>query len=405
MNFDLYGKIKLGRETDKFKPYQEREFESGWANRTLMFNAICGDNRHMLTIQGGTYPNKSDYKIITFSQGSTDASGTKSRGEKIEIPWKDRLLQSNIDKVAAFRKFTVDLDEIEHRKNLETFANKVKEGTTLTDEELEKAGITEESQIFEALEKSNKKKKEFISAWDFAEFMKKVMESGKYDNSIFHIRGSFTCQWSDQNQQWYISMTPQQIYLAKPGTGEKSEGTATLFFTNNAVDDMDLEEKHKYYVNAYTFEYDSARKKNIPCPFQLVIPDKIPNVKGTDDGNDETRAKYVVSKFVVEDGTVKEYGVKFDILNGAQKVDITPEMLTDEQRDDLEMGLIDMSDIIRELGSSVYGERVRENRYSGIARGYTKGRKDTAYAESDLEIPPLSPVEDVTAGLFDEDDL
>ena len=64
INFDLVGKLRLGQESDKFKPYQERRFDSGWTNRTLMFNAICGDNRHMLTIQGGTYPDRNDYKIL-----------------------------------------------------------------------------------------------------------------------------------------------------------------------------------------------------------------------------------------------------------------------------------------------------------------------------------------------------
>ena len=122
---------------------------------------------------------------------------------------------------------------------------------------------------------------------------------------------------------------------------------------------------------------------------------------GRSDSNDEARSKLVVKKFTVEDDSVKEYGVQFDILNGSQRMEITPDMLTDEQREELDLGMITMDDIRSELGSSVYGERIRENRYSGIMRGYSKGVKDTAYTSADLEIPPL---EDVTEGLFDDED-
>ena len=65
-------------------------------------------------------------------------------------------------------------------------------------------------------------------------------------------------------------------------------------------------------------------------------------------------------KFTVDDESIKEYGVVVNMLNGAQKTEITEDMLTDEQRDDLDCGLITMDDIRAELGSSVYGEKIRE---------------------------------------------
>ena len=401
MNFTLVGNIKAIKETEKFKPYQEREFASGWTNKTLMFNMICGDNRHMLTLQSGCYPNDKNYKIKTTGPNYTDDSGNRKKGDRVEIPWKDRLLQDNINKVAPFLKTVVDLEVSGRRKELEYFATKLHEGGTLTDEELQRVGLKEDSEVAEALEASKKKRHEFITQWDAAEFMKKVLDSGKYDDKKFYVRGRFNCQWSDQNQQWYTSMVPQTIMLARPDSEYMSEGSAVLFFGPNAVDDMDLSEKNKYYVNAFTFERDSTRGKDIPCPFQLVIPDKLPDRDGKSDSNDEARAKHIVKKFTVEDDSVKEYGIQFIILDGAQRVEITPDMLTEEQQEDLDLGIITMDDIRNELGSSVYGERIRENRYSGVMRGYSKGVKDTAYTVADLEIPPL---EDVTEGLFDDED-
>ena len=409
ITFELYGKLKQSKETDKFKPYQERKCDSGFTYKTLMFNAVCGDNRHMLTIKDGAYPDgfrpsdRKEQKIFSFSQGAQS-----DKGQPVEIAWKDRLLQSSIDKVATYRRFVVDLEYYDRRENLKNYLKKIEDGVILTDEELQSVGLTDASEVAEALEKSNKKRHEFITKWDYIEFIKKVLDSEKYVDSIFHIKGKFECEYSDKNKQWYINMVPDHIYLARPEMEPKSEGVTTLFYTKDAVDDLDLEEKHKYYVNAYTFEYNDARKKNIPCPFQLVIPDDLPRADGRSDDGGENRAKHLIEKFLVEDDSVKEYGVRFDILNGAQRVEITPDMLSEEQREDLEMGLIDMKDITRELGREVYGERIRENRYAGVARGYvTSGRKDTVYTSQDLEIPPLPQIGSATDGLFvdDDDDL
>ena len=59
-------------------------------------------------------------------------------------------------------------------------------------------------------------------------------------------------------------------------------------------------------------------------------------------------------------------------------------MLSDEQKELLEMDMITMDDIRRELGSTVYGEKKTETRLEGIARGYTSGSKDTVYESSEL---------------------
>lgn len=73
------------------------------------------------------------------------------------------------------------------------------------------------------------------------------------------------------------------------------------------------------------------------------------------------------------------------MLDGAQKTEITEDMLTDEQKDDLECGLITMDDIRAEYGK-VYGDRIRELQFVKPARGFTKGSNETAYNVEDLEI-------------------
>ena len=78
------------------------------------------------------------------------------------------------------------------------------------------------------------------------------------------------------------------------------------------------------------------------------------------------------------------------------------EMLSDEQKEDLECGLITMDDIRRDMGGSVYGERIQEYQYLKVGRGYSSGRKDTAYTADDMVIKSIT--EEVTEDLFDDDD-
>ena len=400
MNFEMVGKLRLGKETDKFIPYQERTFDSGWTNRTLLFNAICGDNRHLLTIQGGTFPNKKDYKIITFGPSGKDDNGNFVAGERYDIPWKDRLLKENVDKVAQNRRYIIDLDIYNRRKLLERLADKIHEGTALTDEELKSVGLTDEKDVNDALDASNKKRHEFISQWDQAEFMKKVLESDKYADKKFFIRGTIEKRYSLVNKRWYESYVPQRIYLATDDAEEYSTGNAVMYYNKNAIDENSVEKNGKYYIEGFTFEYDSTLKKQLPSPIQLVI------CAPSDDADEKTKKLIdrMVGKFRVDDDSWKQYGVEFNMLNGSQRVQITEDMLTDDQKEDLECGLITMDDIRREFGDSIYGDRVQEFRFVKPFRGYTSGPQNTVYTDENFELV-YGNSEDVTDGLFEDDDL
>ena len=396
----MLGKITMSKATEKFNPYTETKYESGWVKRRIMFNAICGDNRHMLTVDGGSFADGHG-DVYTFTKGSVDANGNKVKGESLKIPFKDRLTSPKLAEVAEFKKFVFDLEKPNRRYKLEKAAEKIKEGTSLTDEELRELGVESETDVKGELEKSNKKKHEFISEWDFVEFIKKVIDSGKYNDKKFFIRGNANYSYSDKNQKVYENYVPQRIYLADDDAEEYSTATIKVIYGVDAVDEMSAEEKGKYYVSGYMMEYDNNRKANIPVPVVVTIP-----VAPTDASDkDKKKVEAIKRKFIVEDDTFKELGIEVNMLNGAQKVEITEDMLTDEQKDDLECGLITLDDIRADLGGSVYGDRVQEYQFAKIARGFTKGRNDTVYTAEDMVIKPIEEeLPEGTDDLFDTDD-
>lgn len=401
MVFEMTGRLNLPKETDNFKPYSEQKYESGWIKRKLVFNVISGDNRHFLTINAGSFEDENKGFIYTFSKASVDDNGNKKKGESIVIPFKERLTSPKLAEVAEWKKFIVDLEKPQRRYKLEKALEKVKTGTSLTDEEIAELEIENESELTAALEKSNKKRHEFITEWDFVEFMKKVLDSGKYKDKKFLIKGNGNYTYSDAKERVYDSLVPQRIYLANDDAEEKSEATISIIYNQESFDDMSVEEKGRYYVNGYMMEYDNNRKTNIPVPTTLAIPIAPENATDKEKG----KINSLKRKFMVDDDSWKEIGVVVDMINGAQKTEITEDMLTDEQKEDLEYGLITMDDIRAELGGNVYGERIQEYRFQKIAKGYSKGRNDTAYTDEDMKIKPIvNEAEDVVGNLFDDDD-
>lgn len=398
-NFEMIGKISLPKESDKFHPYTDTVYDSGWEKKRLMFNAICGDNSHLITIDAGAFADGHG-EVYTFTKNSIGDDGNKVKGELIKIPFKERFTSKLLPEVAEFKKFVIDLEQQGRRYKLENFSEKIKNGTSITDDELKEVGLENESEVKEALEKSNKKRHEFISEWDYVDFIKKVLDSGKYTDKKFLIRGNIECQYSEKNERVYKNCVLTRIYLAADDAKEYSTATFNLLFGADSFDDMSVDEQGKYFVNGFVMSYDSGRKTDIPVPTTITIPVAPENA----DEKAKKKVAAICKKFEVADDTYKELGIVVDMLNGAQKTEITEDMLTDEQKEDLEFGLITKEDIINEMGGSVYGDRIQEYRFNKIARGFSKGRNDSIYTSEDMIIKPIEENEDEIEDLFVEDD-
>lgn len=396
MNFEMTGKLSIGKETEKFHPYTEKTYPSGWVRKQLLFNVTCGDNRHMLTVTAGAFSDGHG-DIYSFTKGGVDENGNKVKGESIQIPFKERLTSSKLAEIAEFKKFIIDLEQPGRRYKLQNMADKLHEGKELTDEELKEVSLESKDDVTAALEKSNKKRHEFISEWDYIDFIKKVIDSEKYKDKLFFIRGNGEYQYSDNQQKVYESYIPTRIYLAADDAEPSSTATINIIFNSESLDEMSVEEKGKYYVNGHMMEYDQNRKANIPVPVTIVIP--VPE----DDEKGKKKAEAFKHKFMVDDDTYKEYGAIVNMLNGAQKTEITEDMLTDEQRKDLDLGIITMDDIRDEIGGNVYGERIREYQLVKPARGFTKGRQDTVWTDEDMIIKPIEEAIPDSEDLFEDE--
>ncbi len=394
--FEIIGKLTLGKESEKFKPYEEISYTTGWISRTLKFNLVSGDNRHMLTIKGGSFADGHG-DVYLFSKNTKDNEGNDIKGGKLIIPFKERLTSPKLAEVAEFKKFVVDLEKPNRRYKLEKASEKIKDGNSLTDEELKDLEVESESQVNDELEKSKKRRKEFVTEWDFADFVNQLINSGKFKNKKFKILGEKRFQYSEKTEKFYETMIPNRIYLVNDDEEEVSIGTIELFYNKDSLDDGSAEEKGRYYINGYIFDYDNNLKQEIPCPVivSLLTP--------SEEADEKTKKafKVYVKQFTVDDDSWKKIGINVELINGSQKMEIDESMLTELQQELILLGELTLDDIRKELGGSVYGDKIVENRFIKLAKGYSKGREDTIYTDEKFTISLGNDIDDEDNGLFD----
>lgn len=357
--FQFVGKITRRKEN----AFRETRFDSGWLINELNLTMSCGDNVQFLRASGGMWDEKHSNKntVMTYKYNEN------GKDEPITIKWEDRLNPDIAETVANYRTYTVDTEIAADRKAIEDSGDET------------------------AIETSKKKHKTFVTAIDFVRWLDKVTSNEKTQNWIWKVTGEVEYSYSKGN--WYRNFVPRRVYHVDPTTEQQCIGTIKTFFTEDCVSEDD----NSFYFNTYTQYYDQQCKKNCFTPVPLTIPKTHPKASG-----------FAMLLGRAEGDEVREFGVNVLYINGAQRVEITEDMLSDEQRELLEMNMITMDDIRREIGDAVYGDRKTETRADAIARGYTSGSKETAYNASDLvRVPikdePKAEIEE-PVDIFDEDD-
>ena len=392
--FEFVGKITPCKATESFKPYGTTQFPgSDWGRKQIKFNVVAGNNRHIVEVSDlVNVVNPNSMKVYTTAK---NVDGTY---ENLNVAFKDRFDPDLLAKVAPFKKFVIDTDFYDHRADLEAAVDKFADGT-ITDEQMNYLGVSGIEACMAALDKSRGCKQEFMSAYDFIDRVNDVVNSPETANMLFRVTGQIEFEYNEAKDIWYRKFMVSRIYRVKPDTPTCSKGVVDFFFAKDAVDDSDFDESGKIHVNGYVSQYLSKFKKSFMCPLSLTID-------GAADDTAKKKAKVWAKKFnfADSDSEYREIGVQVDILNGSQKVELTMDMLTDEQRENVEFGLCTLDDIVREMGGDVYGDRVQDIVLSGVARGFSNGARDTAYTEEDFAKPHNSLDDDDDDDIFDDDD-
>lgn len=389
--FEFVGTLSIPKATEKFKPVADYD-KSHWKGHKVTFQVKNNENNTQLVeVMGGF--NKDGSTVI---KTTANEKGDDGKYKKLEIKWADRNKPENIQAVANFRKFVFDMDVEADRWAIQRQIKALEASSTDSDAIVflqENYGMTEGANALEfakdLLAKSLAKRKEFLSEYDFVEFLKTAIP--KCGNNVFVVTG--VIESSIYNGKGSQKFKVQQVKLAAPGTPQKFRGEMEIYFDNSCLDESMFNDIRKYFLNGYVRNYSSAHKKEIGIPTTVVIDGSkfdASNVMAT------RQLNFLKSLFVVEEKeNFSVCGVKCVFANGVQKVEVTMDMLSDFERTQIELGLASIDDFKKAYGQA-NGEREREIKVVGLSTQYLKtGSKETAYTLSDFLLETEESIDDV----------
>jgi hypothetical protein len=170
-----------------------------------------------------------------------------------------------------------------------------------------------------------------------------------------------------------------------------------FFYGEDAWDDSNFEETGKVLVNGWVDYYDGNLKKNGFCDMCVVIREE-----------NEKKRNALKRKFTCESG-IKQIGLTLSVIEGAEVIELTMDMLDDETREDIECGLLDFEDVKRELGGRAIGDRISELRFEELTPKKNVAQ-DTVYTADDMHPAREDVVEDEESedeevvNIFDDED-
>lgn len=354
---NFIGKLRKLKENG----YEEQEFSGGLIRKRIRFQMICGDNVQWLEASALVWKDEKKNLIRTFKHVEN------GKDTKLDVKWADRFNEDIINSVAGYKRWVIDTDTFAHRK------------------ELEEEGLDED------LAKSKKKRKEFLHAADFIDYLVKVLNNEKSKDMVFRVTGSLDFTYSESKGLYYRTFTPQKITRVPDDTKQICEGSMKVYFSENAVDDTMTDETGDIIFNGYVQNYFTNIKGNAFVPMSFTINKDAEMAEG-----------FKVLFEDVEDEKVMELGCIVNFINGSQQVEITEDMLTDKQRKMIALKMTTLEKIARELGGTVRGDKVTKTELKELMRGYSGGSAETAFEISDLMRKPVKQEEPVD--IFDDDE-
>ena len=224
--------------------------------------------------------------------------------EKMDVDWDDRFDEDIIEKVANYRKYIVDLGD-------------------------EHGG-----------------RQEFITAYDMIEHLREHLPN--YDGRVV-VTGQFTRDWYAKKKTYFSKFRIQNVFAAPEERKNRLLLTMDLFYNKSSLDDSDFDENKKMTLDCYIEQYINKDEGRKYVPIQVVFSG------AKYDLENEKHKKLFDYKM-----NMVHIPWEIVLLRGAEEAEFDESMLTDSQREQVELGIKSVDDF-RPKGN-IYGDRIDEFR-------------------------------------------
>ena len=327
------GKVSLNSMESKFPYYADGKTKNG--DKYHRFNmAVTDDNNNRVMLE-----------LFGMKQDTIKTMDTENNS--IEVSWKDRKDDDVVESVAFYRK------------NRFSF---------VPDETVE-----------------------FISTYDAVEYLNDNADTLK------DAKVGVTCNVNKNIYKGKITdrFVIQNIYAADDKKS-KLDVTMELFFNKDNIDLVEWKDNKKITINGYVQAYISDKKKNMYVPQTVILDcskldmDNEKHLKRLDFKLDFLGCERDGNKIKckLKSSTMYKMGIVCKYINSAQEVEVDESMLTDKQREAIELGFKQLSDF---ADKKVYGERITQyNIYD-----FQYDRAEYSEGIVDIEIKPNEFEDDI----------
>lgn len=232
--------------------------------------------------------------------------------EKLDVDWDDRFDEDIISKVASYRKYIVDLGD------------------------------------------DHGGRQEFITAYDMIEHLREYLPD--YNGRVV-VMGQFTRDWYAKKKMYFSKFRVQNVFAAPEERKNRLLLTMDLFYNKASLDDSDFDESKKMTLDCYIEQYINKDEGRKYVPIQVVFSG------AKYDLENEKHKKlfdYKMKYIKVKNKNMVHIPWEIVLLRGAEEAEFDESMLTDSQREQVELGIKTVDDF-RPKGN-VYGDRIDEFR-------------------------------------------
>lgn len=232
--------------------------------------------------------------------------------EKIDIDWADRFNEDVVANVANYRKYTVDLGE-------------------------EFGG-----------------RREFITAYDMIKHLNQYLPL--FDGRIV-VTGQMTIDYYAKKKTYTKRFRVQNVFAAPEERKNCLSVTADLFYKAGCLDDSDYKETKKMFLDCYVDQYISKTEGRKYIPLQAVF-----SAEKYDFNNERHKKQfdYKLKYLKIKDKKMQHIPWEMVLIHGAEEAEFDESMLTDAQREQIELGIKSLEDF--KPKGNIYGEKIDELR-------------------------------------------
>lgn len=353
-NFVMIGKLSIAPDRENRKAFSDKLLDSGCNIRTLNLNMKCDKDSFNLQIKSfmNNVKRTSDGTLNVNDSTIYTILDNDGKFESTNFKYKDR--EKYEDRIANFRKL-VFVDENEER-----------------------------------VECSNE--------FDYSMAVHSILKSDAYKDKKFKVQGnieysSYTNPKTHE-EKIYTNYNVQRIYVINDEAEEKALANVEFYITEDCLDDSRLEEENLLVINGYIPEYNSKKKADIGFYQSFEYP------LGEDSEKAKKMAK-LIDKMLLDnfdDNELCKMGYRVKLINRREEVPFNEDMLSDEEKELVKYGLMDIEDLKQQYGVGM-GSMQRRMEISSIGRGYSKGAIPVPLTLNEL----LSKGDEPKKELVDED--